>query len=298
VLPILLGVLFSAVGRGGIQAAPTLYANNQDVDVSNTTCHPVPQSMDQVYIVGYGSLLNTTSKSKTYPDTGTNIPVRIRGYTRKWNCRGEMIGHSTTYLGVVPNPQDVKNDEAPYFNGVVFKLHSIESLKEFDRRERYYCRKEVDVDKIEFLVGKDFNNEINRDYPGEGAQFWAYIVKPEFDKPPSEKFPIVQSYVDVFLGGCFDLEISYNLTGYADDCMNTTKGWDGPWVNDRLHPRRPFVDTPRSSEIDALTLRHLPRHFSFSKLEQDLRYNYNGVPSSIGISAWLGICVALLSLLV
>lgn len=38
------------------------------------------------------------------------------------------------------------------------------------------------------------------------------------------RYPIVQTYVDVFLAGCIEIEETYNLTGYKDACITSTQG--------------------------------------------------------------------------
>jgi hypothetical protein len=108
--------------------------------------------------------------------------VNVKGFARKWNCKGSPIGHSTTFLGVDDDPS-----KSSFFNGVVFKLPSVESLKEFDKREIYYCRKEVNISDIEFLINRNFSSEVDRDFPEKGAQFWIYTVKPVYFGWPSGK---------------------------------------------------------------------------------------------------------------
>lgn len=117
-------------------------------------CHPTPNSLSQVYILGYGSLLNTASKNTTYPNTGINIPVNVTGFSRNFNCKGTPVGHSTTYLGV-----DVANSTTS-FNGVVFKLRDYQSLLEFDKREVFYCRKLVPLEVIHWINFKTEYYEI------------------------------------------------------------------------------------------------------------------------------------------
>jgi hypothetical protein len=155
-------------------------------------CHPVPQSLDHVYVIGYGSLISSKSKNSTNPDTGPNIPISVNGFTRKFNCKGEAPGLGTTYLGVD------KNNSGGVFNGVAFELPSFLSLQEFDEREKYYCRILVEPKDITLLV----NESSGLPLPEMGnSQFWVYSVIPEFKEWPSRKLPIVQSYVDVFLSG-------------------------------------------------------------------------------------------------
>jgi hypothetical protein len=139
-------------------------------------CHPVPQSLYHVYVIGYGSLISTKSKNSTNPDTGPNIPISVKGFTRKWNCKGEAPGLGTTYLGVD------KNNSGGEFNEVAFKLASLLSLQEFDEREIYYCRIFVEPKDTTLLVSESSGLPL----PEMGnPQFWVYSVIPEFKEWPS-----------------------------------------------------------------------------------------------------------------
>jgi len=237
-------------------------------------CHPTPDSISEVFMIGYGSLISSISKNATYPNTGLNIPINVTGFSRNFNCKGSPIGLSTTYLGV-----DVGNGTNS-FNGVLFKLPNFESLLEFDKREIYYCRKQVARKDIQFLIQPSWSSAVEQDYPGDGAQFWIYVVKPEFVGWPSSRYPIVQSYVDVYLGGCIEMEESYNLTWYKDACITSTRGWKYDWVNDRVLPRRPFVNTVKAGEIDKLLISHFPKHDEQVRIEQEIKYNSNGKSGS------------------
>jgi hypothetical protein len=70
-------------------------------------------------------------------------------------------------------------------------------------------------------------------------------------KEPTSTFPIVQSYVDICVNGCLEVEALYRAaTGYVQEFIKTTTGWNKYWVNDRLYPRRPFIYVPNASKID------------------------------------------------
>jgi hypothetical protein len=76
-----------------------------------------------------------------------------------------------------------------HLNGVIFKLPSADGLPEYDKRERFYCRRAILPSEIKLLAGGDAYLE--------DAQYWIYVTKPIFNAQPSEEYPIVQSYVDV-----------------------------------------------------------------------------------------------------
>jgi hypothetical protein len=72
---------------------------------------------------------------------------------------------------------------------------------------------------------------------------------------PSNEHPIVQSYVDICLDGCLEIEAMYPLAkraNFAERFIRTTSHWGPPWINDRIYPWRPFVHVPRAFVIDAL----------------------------------------------
>jgi hypothetical protein len=63
---------------------------------------------------------------------------------------------------------------------------------------------------------------------------------------------MVQSYVDICIHGCLEVEGKYpTAAGFTQDFIATTEEWSRCWVNDRLYPRRPFIFQPAAGQIDA-----------------------------------------------
>lgn len=214
--------------------------------------------------------MSTPSKSRTYPNTLENIPVTVKGFSRSWNCKGVSPTLSTTYLGANWDPKKS-------FNAVIFKLANSsgadaeKALNDFDRRESYYCRKEVPVKDIQFFGGiKNVSSSAARN-----SQYWIYVTKPEYTAFPSKNYPIVQSYVDVWLSGCFELEEKFDLEGFAKQCIESTQGWSNNWVNDRIYPRRPFFYQPNALTIDRLLMETIPS--KYSKINNGGRINVGDV---------------------
>lgn len=89
------------------------------------------------------------------------------------------------------------------------------------------------------------------------GKFWIYLN--QFDEKntlednvPSKAFPVVQSYVDICINGCLEIEGNYpTAEGFTRNFIETTSHWNEFWVNDRLYPRRPFIYRPNASQIDA-----------------------------------------------
>src|SRR3954452_21876728 len=203
----------------------------------------------QNYIFGYGSLIEDESRRRTTPSAVDAWPARVKGIRRGWWARGAKSGLTTTYLGAIADP-----DPKVTCNGVIYRV-SAEELAATDRRESAgYQRCRIENDHITMLDG--------RSRPPEGL-VWAYVnlIPPDQigDNLPTPKFPMVQSYVDICIHGCLEVEGRYpTAAGFTQDFIATTDEWSRYWVNDRLYPRRPFIFQPASSDIDA-ALKSAPR---------------------------------------
>ena len=214
-------------------------------------CRAQPDPGQAQYIIGYGSLMQDESRKRTSPQAGPAHPVEVSGYRRGWFAKGDPLGFSTTYLGVVP---DAKN----HLNAVIYRVE-IGELAATDQREASYCRSSVPRSDIRLLEKASFD-------PLNG-QAWIYANTAQRIATPSAQFPIVQSYVDVFVSGCLEQEQRFELKGFAQQCLVTTQDWSEHWVNDRLYPRRPFIHQPKARQIDLLLSRELPAYFSHIRIE-------------------------------
>jgi len=225
-------------------------ATKSYADSTDCICHPTPEDQQPQYIVGYGSLMETTSKNNTDHTSGENRPVMIDNYQRGWFAKGLSVGLSTTYLGIIKQPN-------AHFNGTIFRLATPNTIKNYDKREKYYCRALVPAASIHPLDH----------HPLPKGQFWIYETKPEFIAKPSGKYPIIESYVDIFLSGCLEIEKKFHLNDFTAECIKTTTDWSPHWVNDRVYPRRPFVFEPNAPRIDALLSEIKPEAFRQIKIE-------------------------------
>lgn len=96
----------------------------------------------------------------------------------------------------------------------------------------------------------------------QDAYYWVYVNKANHIGEASVNYPIIQSYVDIFISGCIEIEEKYNLKHFAKECVKTTHGWNTlHWVNDRIYPRRPFVYVPKAREIDETLSDVIPLEF-------------------------------------
>jgi len=214
------------------------------------SCHPqINPSLPQ-YIVGYGSLISEDSKRKSVKNAGDNIPVNITGYRRGWFLKGPVAKYSSTFLGATPAANQ-------RINGVVFNLPDINELFAIDRREKRYCRQLVGLNSIQSLV----------ETPLPQAQYWIYIPETGQIALANKQYPIIQSYMDIFLSGCIQIEKKYQLNDYARQCITTTTDWSQHWVNDRIYPRRPWVSTPEATTIDKLLSEEVADFFNSITIE-------------------------------
>ena len=213
-------------------------------------CHPPIDENVPQYIIGYGSLMDETSKKRTVHDAGMSYPVEIKGFKRTWGIQGGMPGFNTTFLTVFVQPD-------AYFNGVVFVLKQPRNVLQYDERESIYCRIQVEKRQLTELA----NFTISK------GQVWLYYSNRDELQLSDQMRPIVQSYVDIFMRGCIEIEEKFNLKNFATHCVLTTGAWSKFWVNDRLYPRRSSFDEPLSGEIDAILKELLPDYFSAIKIE-------------------------------
>jgi hypothetical protein len=68
--------------------------------------------------------------------------------------------------------------------------------------------------------------------PDAEAKIWIYVNKPDRIAAPTPEIPIVQSYVDLFMVGCLDLQKKVVAAGvdFPALCVTTTDGWSEHWA--------------------------------------------------------------------
>ena len=212
---------------------------------------------EQNYIFGYGSLIESESRLRTTPEAINVYPVVIKGLKRGWFARTGGNSLSTTFLGcVIDNESTV--------NGVIYKVNEDE-IKKIDSREKGYSRKLINISNIQFLF--DFKDDIN-------MNIWVYLN--EFENleelkksSPNKDFPIVQSYVDICINGCLEIEANFEKAkevNFTQMFIQTTKYWSEFWANDRIYPRRAFIYRPNANTIDGYLKTYLEDKNLFNKI--------------------------------
>lgn len=172
------------------------------------------------YIFGYGSLINSISRSVT-GETGQAWPVKVKGFERHWSVISPHAGMSS--VAVVE-----AHDKS--CNGVLVEVPEHE-LPSFDERETGYQRAIVESHQLEPY----------HDHELPEGTVWIYFTH-EVIKP-TLNCPIAMSYADVILAGCLEYG-----DAFTDDFVALTQGWDDPVLNDRQQPRYPRVQSNLATE--------------------------------------------------
>jgi hypothetical protein len=195
-------------------------------------CNQIPKKGSKNFVIGYGSLMEENSRTRTNKEAINVKPIFIKNFQREWGQRSQR--YKITFL-------TVSRKIGSTINAIYYPLN-IKSIKKLDKRERGYCRYRVKFKELKF-----FDKKVNP----KNKNFWIYTAKKNNVLKPDDNHPIVQSYVDIFLNGCFQIQDKFNIYNFSELCVETTKGWSSNWVNDRIHPRRPFL-IPNFYRIDRL----------------------------------------------
>jgi hypothetical protein len=205
------------------------------------------------YIFGIGSLIEQASRMRTTPAAMYVLPARVKGYLRGWWARTGAVGFSTTFVGAIP-------DASGSMNGVVYAV-SDEELARTNKREAGYTPTDI-TSSVEILGGSFKPN----------GKVWVYVNKFKDEHElknslPSPQFPIVQSYVDICLTGCLQIQQGFPEVGdFVAEFIQSTREWSKYWENDRAYPRRAPFAVPLAQDIDTLIKKHLPTHFAEIRL--------------------------------
>jgi gamma-glutamylcyclotransferase (GGCT)/AIG2-like uncharacterized protein YtfP len=188
---------------------------------------------------------------RTTPAAMYVLPARAPGFARGWWARTSAIGFTTTFLGAIP-------ERSSSMNGVVYAV-SKEELEATNEREQGYTPTDI-TSTVQILSGSYRPKD----------KVWIYVnnfKEGERQKSlPTPQIPIVQSYVDICLNGCLQIEHGFPDAGdFAREFIESTQEWSVYWENDRVQPRRPFT-VPNAWKIDALLQKHLPKLFAAIQL--------------------------------
>jgi hypothetical protein len=240
----------SPTGKAAKGRVEATGATNSEKDATDEQCHPPIDPTKPQYIVGYGSLMESSSKRSTEPDAGENLPVVVSGFQRAWNTHGI---YPTCYLGV-------QLSKSATMVAALYRSFPEDGKLGADAREIDYCRVAVDPASIKMLDGSSVPTD---------SQVWIYVNKPGTLKQADAENPIVQSYVDIVIIGCMELQtrVADSEFDFVEQFVKTTGGWSKHWVNDRLMPRRPYIHQPKAWEIDSRLQILLPEFVKEVRIE-------------------------------
>ena len=147
-----------------------------------TQCNQPINSEKDNFMIGYGSLIEAQSRQRTNPEAKNVYPVEVSGFKRTWGK--PSANYKTNFLTLV-------KDKNASLNAVYYPIDT-KSIKNTDTRENSYCR---------VLVPKKDLTTLGLNHLPDG-DYWVYAQKDNKLDLPSKKYPIAQSYVDIFLNGC------------------------------------------------------------------------------------------------
>ena len=218
-------------------------------------CKPQPDPSQPQYILGIGSLMSTESRERTLPYVESAIPVLVKGHKRlfsltagpkDWGQKENKNNVGWTSLGVI------KGKPSDKFNAMLFKIANPKHITEdLEQREKLYCRIKIPSKQIMPYKQKKII----------AGEIWAYSPMPEHTGAPSKMHPIKQSYADVFMAGCIEIEENFGIEGFAETCAKTT-GWGLHWVKNRNNdPRTHKISDSVAAKIDKVLSSAIPKVF-------------------------------------
>ncbi len=161
--------------------------------------------MADPYFFGYGSLVNRTTHDFPMPRRAT-----LKGWRRAWR---HTDLRPVAFLTAIP-------DSDGEIDGLIAHVPD-DDWDALDQREWAYDRIPV-TDRVTHPLSQDIEVAV-------------YAVPEDRHSAPTDKHPIMLSYLDVVLQGY--------LHEFGEDgvrrFLSTTDGWDAPVLNDRAAPKYP-----------------------------------------------------------
>ena len=185
----------------------------------------------QDYVVGYGSLLSSYSRTTYSGLTEPAMPVVALGWRRGWTVR--YTDEAATYAGVRPAPGHML-DAA---------LVPTEITDELRHRERGYVFTELAPDIVRPADPR--HGELPE------GRFWIVVNREQVRADTSH--PIPQTYVDTCLVGCLETGGEARARAF----IRNTELWDAHWIDDRdsaspVYPRLTPATPDQRATIDRL----------------------------------------------
>ena len=215
------------------------------------------------FIFAVGSLINDDSRAASVGSSGVAAAARLLpsfGAARSW-CFRASSGFTALGLTFTGAPTAV--------NGCVFRV-ALSHLATLDDRERGYervlvAREHFQLAECEPAASSTVSSCLAADAlrrRNDAAEVAAgllepdaavYVYVPERTDAAAEDFPLLQTYVDVCLSGCY----AWGGEAFAEEFLLTTSGWSSHFLNDVATSRRPWLNRgPLHAVIDALLAKH------------------------------------------
>ena len=254
------------VRHNNLKLPPSSFVQQQEDWSGNV----LADSKTKHFMFGFGSLINTKSRTSSDPSAISAIPVRLSadlGYERCWNFQHPMA--QLTALGVRAAENKTEGGSlGATLNGVCTPIKgagggdSASLPQEVLDREIGYTPVAVDSSQCECLGWARLP---------PNSKVWLFVPDGPKGTPPGHGLspaslsnPILQTYVDICVLGCLE-----HSREFAIEFIASTKGWDGPWLDDRKIARRPWVHQPRYKEVDSLLREVIPDYFHARMLPTD-----------------------------
>jgi len=238
------------------------------------------QKSREVWVFGYGSLMSPDSPPAGLSDRQRKLflPYWIRkeaGFQRVWNYRHGSVGINAVGLRKVPE------DQADFICGIAYPMDYEFASDLFSKREDGYRL---------LLLHEDLMAPMHEDYriPDGCGYIWivgepiSQCLGPENESCdnykckrhwPTDDSPILQSYVDEIIAGC----LKYRTTSGKTDGMNfaaaviqSIRGWEWPWFNDRILSGRPWKFAADYELTDGLLNTCPTSHFGFLRRKRPI----------------------------
>jgi hypothetical protein len=252
--------------------------NNNDDDDNDCNCGDDDDDDD------------TKNASLLSSKTRIHFPVLVQGLQRIWCKRATRM----TAMGI-------RFQVGSWTRGILF---SVVSLEEWDLREEGYDRLQIHNSDV-VVLEEPWNNHNHDNHDNNDAhvptpfmekgnnnkrmiRIWVYV--PQKIKFPSKDYPIVQSYVDTILRGCWEMggeecvanflvttigwhpeqfrndpedqEVTTTSTTTTTTSSNTT--FEATWVNDRCQPIYSRCDPDfireNGDKLDDFLLKYIPNY--------------------------------------
>lgn len=229
----------------------------------------------EVWVWGYGSLMSPDSPPAGLSERQRKLFLpywmkREAGYQRCWNYRHGSVGINA--LGL----RKVDDDQAENICGIAYPMDYESASELFSKREDGYRL---------LLLQEHLLEPMHPDYRIPNGCGYVWIVgEPILKCPgpenyncadstckrhgPTQDSPILQSYVDEIITGCF----KYSSTKGKNDGMKfaaaviqSIHGWERPWYNDRILAGRPWKFAAEYELIDGLLNTCPTSHAGFVK---------------------------------